>query len=195
MRKIYCFDFDGTLTQRDTMFLFLKFYHPSRYRIQFLKYIPVFVLLKLGLLSADKVKKNFIFSVIKKDSKTKIEQTATAFFQHYYPSLIRENAMNFINEIDTTKVKCYLVTASLDIWVKPFAKKWGMTLISTKAAFSDDKFTGQFVGKNCNGEEKVNRLKKALEGVKYDKIVAFGDTDGDQPMLKWADKGYYKYFH
>lgn len=195
MKKIYCFDFDGTLTYRDTMFLFLKFYHPSRYRFQILKHIPVFILLKLGLLSAERVKKSLISSILKNDTQENIEERAKAFFEHYYPNLIRTNALEFFKTIDVSKTDCYIASASLDIWVKPFAENWGMNLISTEAEFKNGKFTGRFVGKNCNGEEKVRRLKEVLQGKKYDKIVAFGDTSGDQPMLKWANKGYFKYFH
>ena len=58
MRKLYCFDFDGTLTRKDTMFLYLKFYDAAKYRIQFVKHIPLFILLKLKLADAEKVKKN-----------------------------------------------------------------------------------------------------------------------------------------
>ena len=65
MRKLYCFDFDGTLTHKDTMFLYLKFYDATKYRIQFVKHIPLFILLKLKLADAEKVKKSFIASILK----------------------------------------------------------------------------------------------------------------------------------
>ena len=47
MKKLYLFDFDGTLTYKDTMVLFLKFYDPAKYSVQFLKHVPLFALLKL----------------------------------------------------------------------------------------------------------------------------------------------------
>ena len=46
-KKLYCFDFDGTLTKRDTMFAFLKFYEPKKFYISFIKHIPLFIMLKL----------------------------------------------------------------------------------------------------------------------------------------------------
>lgn len=57
MKKLYLFDFDGTLTYKDSMFLFLKFYDPVKYSAQFLKHVPLFVLVKLKLADAEKVKK------------------------------------------------------------------------------------------------------------------------------------------
>ena len=34
-----------------------------------------------------------------------------------------------------------------------------------------------------------------MKGRKYDKIIAFGDTAGDKPMLNWADESYFRFFH
>ena len=70
-----------------------------------------------------------------------------------------------------------------------------MNLIATKAEFKNDIFTGNFVGKNCNGLEKVNRIKEEISDKKYDKTIAFGDTSGDQQMLDWANESQYKFFH
>ena len=195
MKKLYCFDFDGTLTYSDTMFLYLKFYNPSKFRIQFIKHIPLFILLKLNLLEAEKVKKSFIYSILKGEKKEKIEKKSQLFFDQYYPEIFRGNALDFIKNIDYSQTDCYIVSASLDIWVKPFAEKFKMNLLATQAEFKDDIFTGNFVGNNCNGVEKVNRIKAEITDKKYDKIIAFGDTFGDQPMLAWADEGQFKFFH
>lgn len=195
MKKLYCFDFDGTLTYKDTMFLYLKFYNASKFRMQFIKHIPLFTLLKLNLLEAEKVKKSFISSILKGQSKAKIEKKSQEFFDQYYPEIFRENALDFIKNIDYSQTDCYIVSASLDIWVKPFAEKFKMNLIATKAEFKNDIFTGNFVGKNCNGLEKVNRIKEEISDKKYDKTIAFGDTFGDQQMLDWANEGQYKFFH
>lgn len=195
MKKLYCFDFDGTLTYKDTMFLYLKFYNASKFRMQFIKHIPLFTLLKLNLLDAEKVKKSFISSILKGQPKAKIEKKSQEFFDQYYPEIFRENALDFIKNIDYSQTDCYIVSASLDIWVKPFAEKFKMNLIATKAEFKNDIFTGNFVGKNCNGIEKVNRIKEEISDKKYDKTIAFGDTSGDQQMLDWANEGQYNFFH
>lgn len=195
MKKLYLFDFDGTLTYKDTMFLFLKFYNPARFSAQFLKHVPLFVLLKLKLANAEAVKKSFISSMLKGESRYNIEKKAKLFFEENYPSLFRENALDFINNIDLENTESYIVSASLDIWVKPFAEKFNMTLLATKAEFKDDIFTGKFIGKNCNKDEKVCRIEAQLGDKKYDKIIAFGDTSGDKPMFKFANESHYRFFH
>jgi len=195
MKKLYLFDFDGTLTYKDTMFLFLKFYNPARFSAQFLKHVPLFILLKLKLANAEAVKKSFISSMLKGESRYNIDKKAKLFFKENYPSLIRENALDFINNIDREHTESYIVSASLDIWVKPFAEKFNMTLLATKAEFADDIFTGKFVGKNCNKDEKVCRIEAELGDKKFDKIIAFGDTSGDKPMFKFANESHYRFFH
>lgn len=195
MKKLYCFDFDGTITYKDTMFMYLKFYDPSKFRLQFLKHIPLFVLLKLKLADTEKVKKNFIGSILKGQSQEKIETKSRQFFEQNYPGIIRENALDFIKNIDRNNTQSLLVTASLDIWTKPFAEAFEMQLVSTKAEFKNGVFTGNFIGKNCNGKEKLVRIKEEINDSKYDKTIAFGDTSGDKYMLKWANEGHYQFFH
>ena len=195
MKKLYCFDFDGTLTYKDTMFMYLKFYDSTKYRIQFLRHVPLFILLKLKLAETEKVKKSFIGSILKGQTQEKIEQKSKQFFEQHYPKIVRENALDFIKNIDHNNTQSLLVTASLDIWVKPFAQALKMELVSTRAEFKNGIFTGNFVRKNCNGKEKLVRIKEEINNSKYDKIIAFGDTSGDRPMLKWANEGHYQFFH
>ena len=195
MKKLYLFDFDGTLTYKDTMFLFLEFYHPTKFKLQFLRHIPLFILLKLKLADAEKVKKSFISSILKGQHKDKIQAKSKAFFDRYYPEIFRKNALDFIENIDQNNTESYIVTASLDIWVKPFAEHFKIPLLATEAEFVNDVFTGNFTTPNCNGIEKVNRIKQAINGEKFDKKIAFGDTDGDKPMLNFANESYFRFFH
>ena len=195
MKKLYLFDFDGTLTYKDTMFLYLKFYNSMKFYVQFVKHIPLFVLLKLKLADAEKVKKSFISSILKGESRTKIEKKSRLFFEKYQDEIFRVNALEFINNIDRTQTESYIVSASLDIWVKPFAEKLEMKLLSTRAEFKNDIFTGNFIGKNCNGPEKVKRIIETVNERKFDKIIAFGDTSGDREMLSWADESHFEFFH
>lgn len=195
MKKLYLFDFDGTLTYKDTMFLFLKYYNPKKYFWSYLKHIPVFILVKLNLMDAEIAKKSFIAAILKGEREIKINRKVIAFFEEYYPKIIRPSAIQFLETIDRKNTTCYLITASLDIWVKPFAKKMGMTLIATEAQFLDGIYSGNFLTKNNNGEEKVKRIKNEIANQKFDKIIAFGDTSGDKPMLLFAHESHYRFFN
>ena len=128
-------------------------------------------------------------------SGEEIEKKSLLFLKKNYPKIIRPNALKFIKEIDKKNTKCLLVTASLDIWVKPFAEKWEMQLLSTEVLFENGVFTGKFKTKNCNGKEKVNRIQQAIQDEKFSKKIAFGDTSGDKEMFSWADESFYRFFH
>ena len=195
MKKLYCFDFDGTITKKDTMFSFLKFYNKRKFYLNFIKHLPFFIMLKLNLAEAERVKKNFVSSILKGEKEKNIQQKAASFFEENYPSILREKALNFIQNIDRNNSECYLVTASLDIWVKPFSEKLNLKLLSTQAKFEHGIYIGEFATKNCNGIEKVNRIKEVIKKQSFNKIIAFGDTSGDKKMLVWADEGHYKFFH
>lgn len=195
MKKLYCFDFDGTITKKDTMFSFLKFYNKQKFYLNFAKHLPFFIMLKLNLAKAERVKENFISSILKGEKEKNIQQKATSFFEENYPSILREKALNFIQNIDRNDSECYLVTASLDIWVKPFSEKLNLKLLSTQAKFKNGIYIGKFATKNCNGIEKVHRIKEIIKNQSFDKTIAFGDTSGDKEMLAWADENHYKFFH
>ena len=50
-KKIYCFDFDGTLTTSDTLLEFIRYAKGTgRFLMVFLMYSPLLVLMKLLLL-------------------------------------------------------------------------------------------------------------------------------------------------
>ena len=195
MKKVYFFDFDGTLTKKDTMFMFLRYCDQNRFASKFFLHMPLFIMLKFKLAQAEKVKRHFIASVLQGKTEQFLKEKAEEFFEENYPDLIRENALEFIHNMNREQTESYLVTASLDIWVKPFADKFNMVLIATEAKFEDGVFTGNFKGPNCNGEEKVKRIKLVLGDKKFDKSIAFGDTSGDKPLLKFVNEGHYKFFH
>lgn len=194
-KTLYCFDFDGTLTKEDTMFSFLKFYDKEKFYLQFMKNLPNFILLKLGFANAETTKKNFIASILKGEMEDKIREKSRLFFEENFPKIMRKKGLDFIQKIDRNNSECYLVTASLDIWVSPFAEKLGLKLISTQAQFENGIYTGHFLTPNCNGEEKVRRISQNIEGQNFMKTLAFGDTSGDKPMLSWADEGFFRFFH
>jgi len=95
MKKLYLFDFDGTLTHKDTMFLFLKFYNPAKYSFQFLKHVPLFVLLKVKLASTEAVKKSFISSILKGESKYQIEKKSKIVLRRELSKFVQRKCFGF----------------------------------------------------------------------------------------------------
>lgn len=194
-RNLYLFDFDGTLTKKDSLFDFLKFSFSSQYYQHFILFTPLFVLCKLHILDMGKVKEKFISSFLKGKSYVEINQIAQNYFKAKFPELIHLKADEYIKNVSNYNDK-FIVSASLDIWLKPFADHYGMGLICTKAKFDDKgNFTGKFASANCNKLEKKNRIEKEIDLTLYDEIIAFGDTSGDKAMFEIATKSYFKHFN
>lgn len=194
MKELYCFDFDGTITNKDTMLLFLKHYDSKKFFINFIIHLPLLIMMKLKLISAEKVKRSLIKSILRGASAEKLNNVAQVFFEKYHQRIIRKKALSFIQSMGSN-IDGYIVTASLDIWVKPFADYFNFGLIATRAAYCEGSFTGNFLTPNCNGQEKVNRIKTEIDTKLYQKTSAFGDTSGDKPLLDWADISYFRLFH
>ena len=194
-RKLYLFDFDGTLTKKDTLFDFLKFSFSETYKSNYLLFLPLFFCAKLKLIDGGKVKEKFIAKFMKGLSSSEIDLLAQNYFDDNYSTLIHPKADDYIKSINNYHDK-FIVSASIDFWIKPFAEYYGMGLISTQALFDEKNvFTGRFASKNCNHQEKKNRIEKEIDLTFYDEILAFGDTKGDEAMFSLSTKSYYKEFN
>ncbi|WP_068596099.1 HAD-IB family hydrolase [Vaginella massiliensis] len=194
-RQLHLFDFDGTLTKVDTLFDFLHFSFPDSYRAVYLCFVPQFVLAKLKLKDSSKVKEAFIARFLKGYSKAEISLLAKRYFQENKDKILRPKAVDFLQAINNYHDK-YIVSASTDLWLEPFAEYFGCGLICTQAAFNDNGiFTGSFATPNCNYEEKARRIQNEIDLKMYDEILAYGDTSGDKAMFELAQKQYFKSFN
>ncbi|MFV0152485.1 HAD-IB family phosphatase [Empedobacter falsenii] len=193
-RNLYLFDFDGTLTKKDTLFDFLKFSFPSLYLKQFILFIPLFALSKLKVIDAGKVKEQFVGRFVKGKSYTEINQLAQNYFEKNHENLIYSKADEYIKSLSNYNDK-FIVSASVDFWLQPFADYYEMGLICTQAKLDEKGFyTGDFVSPNCNHHEKKNRIEKEIDLSLYDEIIAFGDTKGDEAMFSLASTSNFRYF-
>ena len=209
--KIYCFDFDGTLTTKDTLLEFIKYAKGKQYfLLGFLLYSPLLVLMKLHLYPNWKAKQKifkYFFGGMGIEAFNQVCQDFAAHNQH----LLRPQGIKLIRQALSEQKRVFIISASIDNWVRPFFCQQGLgnvQVLGTQIEVIKGKVTGRFKTNNCYGEEKVHRLCDALmktldngKGVttfsldrtQYD-IEAFGDSRGDKEMLVFADKGHFKPF-
>lgn len=198
-KKIYCFDFDGTLTTSDTLLEFIKYAKgTSRFLMVFLKYSPLLVLMKLHLYPNWKAKQQIFAHLFAGMRIEKFDALCRGFAEESQ-HLLRPKGITLMHEALVAGAQVFIVSASIDNWVRPFfdiRNLKGVQVLGTQIEVEDGKLTGRFKSNNCYGKEKVHRITevlKSFERSEYE-IEAFGDSRGDKEMLAFADKGHFKPF-
>lgn len=82
-------------------------------------------------------------------------------------------------------------------YIVPWAESMGFVkILATRMEVDDQgKLTGKFLDKNCNGSEKVQRVKECLGDLGQYNIYVYGDSRGDSDLLKIADHPFYRSFN
>lgn len=195
LRPIVAFDFDGTLTIRDSFTEFLRWRAgPGAWALGLVKMAPAVAAYARdrdrGRIKAASVKE-FLGGV----ERTALEADAARFADQVWDRFMRPDALKVWNAWGERGAHRVIVTASPETTVAPFARKLGAeALLGTGMAFdSQDRVTGGFTGPNCRAEEKVRRLKAAY-GEDMVLTAAYGDTSGDTEMLAMAQEPGFRVF-
>ena len=190
-RIIAAFDFDGTLTVKDSFPAFMMFATGTwRALAGFLLYSPLLVLMKLRLYPNDVVKER-LFSFFFKGWEYERFQALGQAFADEIETMRNEPTIKRLQEHISQGDTVYIVSASIREWVEPWCLKMGANaVIATEVEVDDSgKLTGRFKTPNCNGQEKVTRLLQVEPQRDSYHLAAYGDSRGDEPLLALADTG------
>jgi len=195
LAKLALFDFDGTITDSDSLIGFIRFVVGD---IKFLRGLvslsPMLIKYKLGFISNDKAKEHMLTYFFRGiDTKT-FNQYAKEFSLTYIDKILRTEAMDKITWHQSLGHDIVIVSASMRCWLHPWCDRHKMQLISTELEVVDNKITGKFGTKNCYGVEKERRVKALYDLESYEYIYAYGDSKGDKELLSLGDESHYKPF-
>jgi len=197
MRKIYAFDFDGTLTTKDTLLEFIRFAKGSGQMFRgFLLFSPLLLLMKLHLYPNWKAKQQ-VFSYFFKGMNIDDFNALCTHFAEQNKHLLRPAGIEKVRKaIEEEQATVLIISASIDNWVRPFFDEIDkkIQVLGTQTEIKVGRLTGRFTTKNCYGQEKVNRLTALYPHREAYELIAFGDSRGDKELLDFADKGFYKPF-
>ena len=198
MKRIAVFDFDGTITRKDTLIEFIRFAkgNAALYWGLFL-HLPWLVLMKLHLCNNGKIKERVFSWFFKGMSIEQFNQLGQQFYETRADKLLHTDALQAIKEHKQNGDTVVILSASIENWVQPFASALQAEgLLGTQAEVLNGILTGRFATKNCYGQEKVNRLKAWIEANVKEQpyVIAYGDSRGDNELLEFANEKHYKQF-
>ena len=194
-QKLILFDFDGTLTTKDTMIEFIRFVRGGGKSLWSYAWLfPTLFGMKMGWVANDRAKVRLLKHHFAGMSRQDLEGFAKRFCKEVVPGLLRPEGIRVLEAYRADGDRVILVSASLELWLKPWAEDRDIELLSTKGAWEGDRFTGELDGPNCNGEEKVRRVRAHVREEIYSEVIAYGDSSGDKAMLAMADQGHFKPF-
>jgi phosphatidylglycerophosphatase C len=194
-KKLALFDFDGTITTKDTLTEFLIFYRGRvRFLFGMLLLSPIIAAYLLKLIPNWKGKQWCLRFFLGGENTSVFNEQCLSFSKHILPKLIRPGAWKTIEAYKKEGATIAVVSASAENWVGPWCQQNGLLCIATQLEVKDDQITGNLCGANCYGPEKVKRIEKQLLLSGFDEIVAYGDSSGDREMFGIAHRFFYKPF-
>jgi phosphatidylglycerophosphatase C len=186
--KIAFFDFDGTITTRDSFIDFLI------YATGYLNFIagicilsPALLAFKCNFIPNWRAKEIVLSHFFKSWDMEEFRTLGAQYARERLPRIIRTTAMQRIAWHKSQGDLVVVVTAAIDCWIMDWCDRNGLDLLATQLEVADGRLTGRLGTKNCYGPEKVRRIKAAYNLEEFSKIYAYGDSPGDREMLALAD--------
>lgn len=189
------FDFDGTITTKDTLFDFIAFYWGKPKMIFGLIVLsPILISFKMGLITNDKAKERLFSYFFKKESQQAFLNVCKKYSERIN-EILNAKARDKIKWHQAEGHKLIIVSASVSEWIKPWATSIGINdVVGTEIEVVDGILTGRFASRNCYGQEKVNRLYNIYPHRDTYTLYAYGDSSGDKELLSIADYSFYRKF-
>lgn len=191
-RIIIVFDFDGTITKSDSFIAFIRYSCGIvSLLIGLIIFSPMLLLYKLHLYPNWRAKQRLFKYFFGGMSFSDFSNLGVGFIDKI-EKMVRPMALEYIAGHISSDHCIYVVSASVEEWIKPWCKKHGLeNIIGTKIEVVDNVVTGRFLTRNCYGEEKINRFLREEPYRNEYYLIAYGDSHGDDEMINFADEGYY----
>jgi len=192
---VAAFDFDGTITTRDTLVSFL--YHiagPWSWLKNMMLLSPFILAYLCGFLSRQQTKERVLSKFINNASIDQVNAWGESFASSAaLQALLKPAAMERILWHKQQGHRCVLISASIEPYLIPWAKSAGFddVIASRLEAAPQGTASGRLHGKNCWGSEKVRRLSELLGPRESYTLYAYGDSRGDHELLATADHPFF----
>lgn len=193
-RVVAYFDFDGTISKKDTLLPFLLC------SVGYLGFIvklpvilPILLLYVLKIINNETAKEKVLNILLKGKKEHFITKKAQIFAHKKMDRLIKPEIFAKLEYHQEHQHIIILVSANLAIYLKFWAMLHKIdAVIATELDFYHEKFTGRLATPNCYGAEKVKRIQYYLEDKEpFSYSYGYGNSAGDYELLNYVDEGYW----
>lgn len=196
MKKLAIFDIDYTITKKETLMELFKFVIMNdKKNIRFLpRAIFCGILYGIKVYDEREVKEKFL-KFIDGIKEKDLAELVKRFYEEKLRTIVYDDALKMMKKLKSQGYDIYLISASPEFYINEFYSiKEVDKIIGTKFVFNNGIFTRKMEGKNCKGQEKVNRLKEVIENEKIDvdfkESYMFSDSLSDKPLFDLVGKPY-----
>jgi phosphatidylglycerophosphatase C len=185
-RLVAAFDFDGTITRRDTLVPFLRrFRGLAAFTGAFVAALPA------ALTGPDRREayKAAVFHRLLTGMPAEDLEAAALDYGRGLPAQFRPDTVERIRWHQEEGHEVVIVSASLRAYLDPVVEHLGLDgVCAVELEVADDgRLTGHMAGPNCRGPEKAVRLNDWLGGAPPERLWAYGNSSGDRELLAAAD--------
>lgn len=185
---IVAFDFDGTITRRDTLLPFLLHtFGPVTVARVSVRHSVALGRVAAGGGDRDATKVAYLDAMLRGVSRHRLELAAERFADRAIAQQLRTDTLDRLRWHRGAGHHVVVVSASPELVVRPIAEAIGAhEVLATRIEFDDRGVcTGRLVGRNVRAAEKAHRLRARYgDGVTLE--WAYGDSAGDDDMLALA---------
>lgn len=194
-KKIAFFDFDGTITNNDSLLEFIRsVVGDCKFVLGILALSPVLIAYKLKLIPNYKAKEKMLSWFFLGYDESHFKCISKEYSLKHIDKIVRAKAVERLAWHKSEGHKIVVVSASIEDWLRDWCKKNNFDLIATRLEIKSGRISGRLATKNCYGQEKVNRINQKYNLNEFEFIYAYGDSRGDREMLSLANERYYKPF-
>jgi phosphatidylglycerophosphatase C len=189
---VAAFDFDGTLSRRDSFLPFLqKVCGAQRLYRALARSGPALSRMAVGRADRDAVKDALLVRLLAGHPADELAEQGTAYAAFLRSSdRLRPDTLGRAREHLERGHRVVLVSASPSVYLEPLAHDLGFeAALATRLEVDEHgRITGRMLGGNCRGPEKVARLEAWLAGARPP-LYAYGNSSGDRELLARAHVG------
>lgn len=187
------FDFDGTITTRETMPDFVRVTVPrARLHLWGTLLAPWVLGYKVGLVSGSNIREKIARVGFRGMREADYLAAGERFAREVLPTVLRPAAMARIAWHKARGDTVVVVSGGFDVYLSHWCRAQGVELICSKLEVVDGVLTGRYDGAQCVREEKARRVRERYVLRQYGAVHAYGDTTEDAELLALADESWFK---